>query len=214
MITCVTNRRHGCPGFPCGRFPCWTSSLWIVGEYTKRCTWKFLFILRLSRPNSKGIQTRKKRRTSYHSASLHTKWSLLSSADTNRERCKRDLTSFLLLATVRNEPTKLRPALPHWASLTLSHSQVDQCQSSPAASPEILHHTVGRTWLFIAYSDERWLHLPITPHTLCISLQKVGRMYFLNLGVKGSVDLVYGPQWHHRFQNVKFWTSARMQSDL
>ena len=25
---------------------------------------------------------------------------------------------------------------------------------SPAASPEILHHTVRRTWLFIAYSDE------------------------------------------------------------
>ena len=33
----------------------------------------------------------------------------------------------------------------------------DQCQISPAASPEILHHTVRRTWLFIACSDERWL---------------------------------------------------------
>ena len=32
----------------------------------------------------------------------------------------------------------------------------DQCQITPAASPEILHHTVRRTWLFIAYSDERW----------------------------------------------------------
>ena len=31
----------------------------------------------------------------------------------------------------------------------------DQFQISPAASPEILHHTVWRTWLFIAYSDER-----------------------------------------------------------
>ena len=31
----------------------------------------------------------------------------------------------------------------------------DQCQISPAASPEIVHHTVRRTWLFIAYSDER-----------------------------------------------------------
>ena len=31
----------------------------------------------------------------------------------------------------------------------------DQCQISPAASPEILHHTVRRTWLFIAYLDER-----------------------------------------------------------
>ena len=33
----------------------------------------------------------------------------------------------------------------------------DQFQTSPAASPEILHHTAWRTWLFIAYSDERWL---------------------------------------------------------
>ena len=32
----------------------------------------------------------------------------------------------------------------------------DQCQNSPAASQEIWHHTVRRTWLFIAYSDERW----------------------------------------------------------
>ena len=33
----------------------------------------------------------------------------------------------------------------------------DQCQIFPAASPEIVHHTVSRTWLFIAYSGERWL---------------------------------------------------------
>ena len=31
----------------------------------------------------------------------------------------------------------------------------DQCQISPAASQEILHHTVRRTWLIMAYSDER-----------------------------------------------------------
>ena len=31
----------------------------------------------------------------------------------------------------------------------------DQCQNSPAASQEIWHHTVWRTWLFIAYSDEK-----------------------------------------------------------
>ena len=31
----------------------------------------------------------------------------------------------------------------------------DQCQISPPAPPEILHHTVRRTWLFIACSDER-----------------------------------------------------------
>ena len=33
----------------------------------------------------------------------------------------------------------------------------DQCQISPPAPPEILHHTVRSTWLFIAYSDVRWL---------------------------------------------------------
>ena len=34
----------------------------------------------------------------------------------------------------------------------------DQCQNSPAASQEIWHHTVWRTWHFIAYSDEKWLY--------------------------------------------------------
>ena len=34
----------------------------------------------------------------------------------------------------------------------------DQFQISPAASIHILHHTVWRTSLFIAYSDERWLY--------------------------------------------------------
>ena len=34
----------------------------------------------------------------------------------------------------------------------------DQCQISPAASLEILQHTVWRIWFFIAYSAERWLY--------------------------------------------------------
>ena len=34
----------------------------------------------------------------------------------------------------------------------------DQFQISPAASPEILHHTLWRTWLFITFSDGRWLY--------------------------------------------------------
>ena len=34
----------------------------------------------------------------------------------------------------------------------------DQFQISPAASPEVLHHKVWRTCLFIAYSDERWFY--------------------------------------------------------
>ena len=42
----------------------------------------------------------------------------------------------------------------------------DQYQISPPASPVILHHTVWRTWLFIAYSDERWLYHQFSlPHS-------------------------------------------------
>ena len=61
----------------------------------------------------------------------------------------------------------------------------DQLQISPAASPEILHHTVWRTWVFIAYSDKRWLCYQFSlPHSY-ISLEEDWRMYFLSLGVKG-----------------------------
>ena len=46
----------------------------------------------------------------------------------------------------------------------------DHFQISPAASPEILHHTVWRTWLVIAYSDKRWLYyqfsLPRNIHSI------------------------------------------------
>ena len=61
----------------------------------------------------------------------------------------------------------------------------DQFHISPAASPAILHHTVRRTWLFIAPSDERWLYYQFSLPPLYISLWKrVGRMYLLSLGVK------------------------------
>ena len=46
----------------------------------------------------------------------------------------------------------------------------DQFQVSPAASPEVLHHTVWRTWLFIAYSAERWLYYQFSLSHLYISL--------------------------------------------
>ena len=66
---------------------------------------------------------------------------------------------------------------PQWVSLysmTASDSKCtysipftpesDQCQNSPAASQEIWHHTVWRTWLFIAYSDEKWLYYKFSLH--------------------------------------------------
>ena len=59
-----------------------------------------------------------------------------------------------------------------------------QCQISLAASPEILHHTVWRSWLFIAYSAEKWLILPILTTSLIHFHLKVGRMYFLSSRVK------------------------------
>ena len=48
----------------------------------------------------------------------------------------------------------------------------DQCQISPPAPPEILHHTLRRTWLFIAYSDEKWLYYKFSlPHLCILSLK-------------------------------------------
>ena len=50
--------------------------------------------------------------------------------------------------------------------LALLLPRVINCKFPPSASPEILHRPVSRTWLFIAYSGERWSYLPI----LAISL--------------------------------------------
>ena len=48
----------------------------------------------------------------------------------------------------------------------------DQCQISPAASPEIRHHTVWRTWLCTAYSDEWRLYNHFSlPHLYISSLK-------------------------------------------
>ena len=55
----------------------------------------------------------------------------------------------------------------------------DQLQISPAASPNILHHTVWRTWLFIRYSDERFIMVPIlTKLNLYISRKRLGECTF------------------------------------
>ena len=58
---------------------------------------------------------------------------------------------------------------PHFNPFT---PESDQCQNSPAAPPEILHHTVRRTWLIIAYSDERWLYYEfLLPYLYIFSLK-------------------------------------------
>ena len=54
----------------------------------------------------------------------------------------------------------------------------DRCQISPAASPEILHHTVWRTWLFIAYQVDKWLYYQFSlHHSYVVFSLKGGRMY-------------------------------------
>ena len=60
----------------------------------------------------------------------------------------------------------------------------DQLQIPPAASPEISCQTAWITWFFIAHSVERWLYYQFSLSLIDFSL-KVGRMYVLNLGVKG-----------------------------
>ena len=42
----------------------------------------------------------------------------------------------------------------------------DQVRISPVASPVILHHTVWRTWLFIAYSDWKMILVPVLTTSL------------------------------------------------
>ena len=55
--------------------------------------------------------------------------------------------------------TNISPYHQYWTNANFSFNpftpESDQCQISSPAPPEILHHTVRRTWLYIAYSDER-----------------------------------------------------------
>ena len=46
----------------------------------------------------------------------------------------------------------------------------DQVQISPAALPDILHHTVWRTWLFLAYSMADDITINFSLDHLCIYL--------------------------------------------
>ena len=71
----------------------------------------------------------------------------ITSAETNQLICPS--VSFMCFGVIR-----LNPFTP----------ESDQCQIYPAASQEILHHTVRRTWLFLAYSGEKWLYYKFSLH--------------------------------------------------
>ena len=57
-----------------------------------------------------------------------------------------------------------------------------QFQISPAGSPEISHNTVRRTWLFIAYSDKRWISYQFSLPHVCISNIKCWENVLIELG--------------------------------
>ena len=87
-----------------------------------------------------------------------------------------------------------------WWTLSLSrviHDPSDQFQISSVSSPVILHHAVRITWLFIAYLDENDHTTKFSLHHLYISLQKVGRMYIMNLGAKGLIIIVLSNSTGH-----------------
>ena len=65
----------------------------------------------------------------------------------------------------------------------------DQCQISPAASPEILHHTVWRTWLFIAYQVDKWSYYQFSLHHSYVSLLKGWENVLLELGSERVKDV-------------------------
>ena len=108
-------------------------------------------------------------------------------------------SSFWARNSIKTRQTRMRK----WEPSTLKS---DQFQISPAASPEIYHHTVRRTWLFIAYSDGRWSYYQFSLPYLHISFWKDGRMCFLNLGVKGSIkDAWTAQRGAHVSILFKFW---------
>ena len=69
----------------------------------------------------------------------------------------------------------------------------DRFQISPAASPEILHHTVWRTWPFIAYWDGRWLcYQFLTTFHSHVSFKRLGECTFWTWEWKGQAHSMSG----------------------
>ena len=90
-------------------------------------------------------------------------------------------TLFSFKVDREHEPGGLQESV-RWGSLCIHGHPFtpnsDQCQISPAASSEILHHTVWRTWLFIACSDERWWYYLFSLHHLAFLFKRLGECTF------------------------------------
>ena len=72
----------------------------------------------------------------------------------------------------------------------------DQVKISPVASPVILHHTVWRTWLFIAYSDWKMILVPVLTTSLIHFSWKGWENSLFELGIE-RVKPTVGQQSYH-----------------
>ena len=69
-------------------------------------------------------------------------------------------------------------------TVSLFISKSDQVRISPVASPVILHHTVWRTWLFIAYSDWKMILVPVLTTSLIQFSWKGWENVLFELGIE------------------------------
>ena len=95
----------------------------------------------------------------------------------------------------------------------------DQVQISPAASPVILHHTVWRTWFFIAYEVDKWLYDQFSLHHSYVSLLKAWENVLLELGserVKWNMSWILRVlvTWSNRKSDLINWQGCESESLL
>ena len=95
----------------------------------------------------------------------------------------------LLQTNYHQGSTKVKILARPSGNLHFSFPCLKLLQTSPkfsqAASPEISHHTVWRTWLFMVHWHDNRLYYKLSPPHLYISLWKVERIFFLTWEWKG-----------------------------
>ena len=101
---------------------------------------------------------------------------------------------FIILSWLLSFPEwRYRPQFPSISRRPTSLSTLPLprviISSFPCSLPRTISlHTVLRTLLWIAYSDERWLYYRFSLPNSYVSLEKFRRMYFLDLEVKVLID--------------------------
>ena len=85
---------------------------------------------------------------------------------------------------ITGEATPAEHCCPYNYILNPFSPKSDQLQISPAASPQILHHPLWRTWLFIVYMKNDYT---ANSHYLTYTFlfRRLEECTFFNLGVKG-----------------------------